>query len=321
MKLMFTKIALAISLLIIVSACGGESTTGGKQYVNIGTAGTGGAYYPIGIAMAEVLSQELDLNSSAEVTGGAADNVELVQAGEVELAISQSPVVYAGYNGNDPYEVEHKNISTLFNGLSKGVFHVVVSENSNISSMSDLKGKRVVLGPAGGGAINVVADILSVYDVSIDDLNATYVSYSEGVSMLNDNTADAVIIQSAAPASAITELAASSNNFRILAIEEDKLNSILSQFTYLNHIELPSEMYGTESGISTVYLTNMVIVSNSLDEEIVYNITKNLFDNLDKVKDSHPSAQGLTLESAADNVPIPLHPGAERYFKEKGILD
>ncbi|WP_165608175.1 TAXI family TRAP transporter solute-binding subunit [Desulfoscipio geothermicus] len=304
--------------LLILSLVGCSANK--DEYVNVGTAGTGGAYYPIGIAISEILTKDLGVNSTAQVTGGAVENVTLVNKGATEIAITQSPMAYAGFNGTAPYESKNDNIATLFNGLSKGVFQLVVSESSGINSVADLKGKKVVLGPSGGGAINVITDILSVYNFSLADIQPTYVSYSEGVSMLSDNNVDAVIVQSAAPAAAIKELEASGKKFELISIEPEKINQLLEKFAYLDQITLPKDMYGTNQDIKTVYLTNMMIVKKDLDEDMVYKITKAIFENIEKVKESHPAAKGFSLEEAVTRTPIPLHPGAAKYFKEVGVL-
>lgn len=299
------------------------SNSNGPEFLNVGTAGTGGAYHPIGISIAKILGEQLGVNATAQVTGGAVENVKLIQDAEVDIAITQSPMAVAGLNGTEPYNQKNDGIATLFNGISKGVFQLVVLDSSGINSVGDLKDKNVVLGPAGGGAINVITDILSVYGMTIDDLKPTYVSYSEGISMLSDSNVnvDAVIVQSAAPAPAIKELTASRKNFKLISIEADKIEELLSKFSYLDQIDLPSEMYETPNSTTTVYLTNMMIVRKDLDEEFVYNLTKSIFENIEEVQSSHPAAKGLTLESQGKRAPIPLHPGAEKYFKEKGVLN
>jgi uncharacterized protein len=302
------------------SSGGKESAGDTPKFLNIGTAGTGGAYYPIGIAVADILNNDLDKEAAAQVTGGALENVSLTQTGELDIAITQSPMAVAGYNGIEPFKEKNENIATLFNGISKGVFQLVVLGSSGIDSVADLKGKKVVLGPAGGGAINVITDILSLYDLSVDDIEGTYVSYSEGVTMLSDKNVDAVIIQAAAPSPAITELAASTDDFKIISFEPEKVDELISTFPYLDKIDIPAKMYGAKEDATTVYLTNMMVVRKDLSEEFVYDLTKSIFENIEKVKASHPSAAELSLEGQESKPPIPLHPGAEKYFKEKGIL-
>ncbi len=292
-----------------------------NKFYSIGTAGTGGAYYPIGIAIAKILTNNLEIQTSAEVTGGAAENNLLLNDGTVQLAITQGPMAYAALTGSAPYESPNENVATLFNGLSKGVFHVVVMGDSNINSFADLKGKKIAMGPAGGGAINVALDILSFYDITMDDIEPTFLAYSEGVDALKDGNVDAAIIQSAAPASAITQLAASTTDFKIISIEDDILQQVLDKFSYYSSMEIPASMYGNNSDATVVYLSNMVVVSLELPEDEVYQMTKAIFENLDTIIESHPAASGLTIEGAVDRIPVPFHPGAEKYYRERGLID
>ena len=292
-----------------------------NKFYSIGTAGTGGAYYPIGITIAKILTNNLGIQTSAEVTGGAAENNLLINDGTVQLAITQGPMANAALTGSAPYEAPNENVATLFNGLSRGVFHVVVMGDSNINSFADLKGKKIAMGPAGGGAINVALDILSFYDITMDDIEPTFLAYSEGVDALKDGNVDAAIIQSAAPASAITQLAATTKEFKIISIEDDILEQVLDKFSYYSSMEIPASMYGNNSDATVIYLSNMLVVSLELSEDEVYQMTKAIFENMDKVKESHPAASGLTLEGAVDRIPVPFHPGAEKYFRERGLID
>lgn len=319
---MMLIVLLAVSLIGCTEKSGPDSSNETKKvFYSVGTAGTGGAYYPIGIAIANILTNDLGIQSTAEVTGGAAENNMLVNNGTMQLAITQGPMAYAALNGKEPYSEENKNLSALFNGLSKGVFQMVVMGGSDIESLSDLKGKSIAMGPAGGGAINVVKDIFSVYGFELEDVKPTFLSYSEGVDALKDGNVDAAIIQSAAPAAAITQLAATTKDFKIISIENDKMEEILNMYPYYSNINIPSSMYGNDSDADTIYLSNIVVVSKELDEDQVYEMTKVIFENMDKIKEAHPSAKGFSLESAVDRVPIPLHPGAEKYYKERGLLE
>lgn len=318
-----------IFLTGVLSACGNDTNADQEdeesnytpETINIGTAGTGGAYYPVGIAISDILSNELEINTTAQVTGGALENVELTQQGETEISITQSAMASLGYEGESPYKDKNEDIATLFNGLSKGVFHLVVLKSSGIDSIEDLKGKKVVLGPA-GGALEVIANIFEAHDIGLDEIKQTFVSYDEGVTMLADNNVDAVIVQSAAPAPALKELEASKNGqFKLLSFEKEKMEELLDEYKYFDSIELPADMYGTDEDTNTIYVTNMMIVKKSLDDDFVYDMTKKIFENIDKVNESHPAAKDLSLEDAATNVPIQLHPGAKKYFEEEGVLE
>ena len=316
-------IALAVGLSM--TGCGNSSDLGNggstvPEFITIGTAGTGGAYYPIGIAMGDILTNTLSLQATAQVTGGAVENNILLRNGEIDLAITQGPMAYAAQKGTEPYDQSYEDIRLMFSGLSQGVFHLVVRDDSDIYSIADLKGKRVAMGPAGGGAINVFNDVTREYGFDVDDISATYISYAEGTEALGDRNIDAVVVQSAIPAAAITQLAATNSNFRILSIENDVLEKLLEKYPYYSEISIDQSAYNLDHEVTTIYLSNMVVVDAGMSKDAVYEMTKAFFDHIETITESHPAASGLTIEGAVENLPIPLHPGAEQYFNEQGVL-
>lgn len=310
---------LLLAILLMISVCVGKENKF-PRFLTIGSAASGGAYYPIAIVMADIITNKLGIQTTAQVTGGAIENNGLLQDKRVDLAISTGSLSYAAYNGLPPYGKKHKDINVLFNNLSSGVFHVVVMKDSNIKSIGDLKGKKVCLGPAGGAAINIANDVWSIYGFGLADVKPTYLSYSDGIDSLTDGNIDAVIVQSAAPAAAIKQLAASGKKFRILSVEEDKQRKILEKFPYYSMLKLDKSMYGTAEDATVIVGSNMVIVNRSLPKELVYEITKALFENIDKIKKSNPAAKDMKIENADKGLPIPMHPGAAKYFSERKTL-
>lgn len=307
---------------------GGESTPVETQapsgerpkFLTIGTAAAGAAFYPIGIGMADVITNQVGVSTTAQVTGGAIENIGLVQDGTVDMAITMGNTAQQAYEGTGDYEGQpYDKLSALYGGLSKGVFHVVVMDDSPIQTMADLKGKRVVMGPAGNGGISVAQDVWEQYGFGLDDVSATYISYTDGISSLTDGNCDAVVIQSAAPAAAIQELAASGKGFRFVPVDADVAERLCEERAYFGSMTLSKDTYGNAEDTLVMYINTLVIIRADLDADLVYDITKALFENLDTIKESHPAAKGLTVEGAV-RTPIPLHPGAERYFKEIGAI-
>ncbi len=290
------------------------------KFLTIGTAGSGGAYYPIGIAMADIITNKLGIQTTAQITGGAIENNSLIQNKGVDLAISQGVMSYNAFNGLPPYKQKLTDVAGLFNGLSKGVFQLVVNKNSPIKSIRDLKGKKVALGPAGGGAITTFLEVFTSYGFTDKDFKPVYISYEQAGDALVDGNVDAILVQAAIPSPAITQQTASNKPLRFISIEEDMMQKLLAKYAYYARIVIPKEMYKTEAPVNTFYISNMVIVSKTLSTDLVYRITKALFENIDTIRNSHPSVKGLTIQSAVEGLPIPLHPGAEKYFKEKGLL-
>jgi uncharacterized protein len=288
----------------------------------ISTASSGGAWFPIGVGMAEVIKKSIPgVQARVQTTGGGVENVKLVHDGKTELGITISYLAYSGYQGIDPYKNKMQNIRTLCSGLSTGVMQVIVLANSRIKGIADLKGKKISVGPAGGGAITVLDDIFKEYGFKMSNVTPSYVAYDEGITMLTDGHLDAAVVYAALPTPAVKTLATGPHAFRMLELEENIQKTLLSKYPYYIPITITKDVYGTPSDLRVVGTPNIVIVYSKLPDDLVYKITKAFFEpaNLEMIRNSHPSARPLTLEKAA-LVPVPLHPGAEKFYREKGVM-
>lgn len=317
-------VILALVSVLSLAACGSSGSSAHAdvpKFMTVGTGATGGAYYPIGVALADIMTKSLGTQATAEVTGGSLDNLQLINEGTCDIGIVQGNNMMDAYEGTGDYKgSKYENIAALFGGLSKGYFQVVVLDDSPIKSMGDLVGKKVIMGPAGNGAIAVANTIWGKYGFSTDDIQATYVAYDDGISQLEDGNCDAVVIQTAIPASAIQQLAAGGQTFRLLSVDEDKANELCAEYGYFGYGTIATTVYDNMAAeAKTMYISNMVAVRADLDEELVYEMTKAFFENIDDIKASHKAASGLSLETAT-KVSIPMHPGAQRYFTEIGAM-
>lgn len=292
------------------------------QELAIATASSGGAWFPIGAGMSEVIKRSVPgVQARVQTTGGGVENVKLVQEGKVEIGITISYLAYNGYHGIDPYKTKMENLRTLFSGLSTGVMQVLVPGNSKIKSVADLKGKKVSVGPAGGGALTVLNDIFQEYGFKMSDITPSYVAYDEGVTMMTDGHIDASLVYAAVPTPAVKTLATGTHSFRMLDLEENIQKSLLSKYPYYIPETITKQVYGLPYDVKVVGTPNIVIVSSKLPDDLVYRMTKAFFEpaGLEMIRNSHPSARPLTLEKAAVAA-VPLHPGAEMFYREKGIL-
>ena len=313
-----------LGLILVTGDCGlsAEQEVSSPSDIAIATASAGGAWYPIGAGMAEVIKQSVKgIQARVQTTGGGVENVKMVHDGKVEIGITISYLAYNGYNGIDPYRSKLQNIRTLCSGLSTGVMQVVVPAGSRIKSMADLRGKKVAVGPAGGGALTVLNDTLQEYGFKMSNISPSYVSYDEGVTMMTDGHVDAAVVYAALPTPAVKTLSTGPHAFRMLDLEENIQKSLLSKYPYYVPVTIPKDMYKTGSDVKVVGTPNIVIAYSNLSDEVVYRIVKAFFEpaNLEIIHNSHPSAKGLSLERAA-LAPVPLHPGAEKFYREKGVL-
>ena len=290
--------------------------------IAISTAGSGGAWFPIGAGMAEVIKYAVKgVQARVQTTGGGVENIKLVNEGKTEIGITISYLAYNGYHGLDPFKTKYPNVRNLFSGLSTGVLQVVVPADSNIKTFADLKGKKVAVGPAGGGSIAVISDIFKELGFRMKDITPSYVAFDEGVTMMTDGHVDAALIYAAVPTPAVKTLAAGRHRFRMLDLDEKIQKSLLAKYPYYVPVTIGKDVYGTPTEIRVVGTPNIVVVYGKLSDDLVYRITKAFFEpkNLEQIRNSHPSARGLTLEQAAVAA-IPIHPGAEKFYREKGVL-
>lgn len=289
------------------------------RFLTIATAGSGGGYYAFGIAFADVFTNVLGIQATSQVTGGSIENIVIVDRNECEIGISKPEQAINGWNGKAPYVDKHQNNRGMVAAISYGCLQAITLESSPINSFADLKGKRVVMGPAGGGTLEVTPILFPEYGFTEKDITPIYVSYSEGATMLKDGNCDAVLIHSAPPASAVMELVGTGHPIKFISIGEKELANMLKQSPQSMRIVVDKEMYNTkEPGITMGNMT-MLIVNKDVPDDVVYILTKTVWDNVEKIKGANPTARLMKLEDAGKGFGIPIHPGAARYYAEKGV--
>lgn len=312
-KVFILLVLFSVLLMVLVIGCSNDTSNQSSSQLSIGTASMGGAFYPVGQEIANLMNKYVDgINVTAEVTGGAIENPRLIHTGDIEMGLTNSNLAYFAFNGEDPY-TEKIDISAI-SSLHPSVLHIVTRSNSNINSVSDLKGKRVAVGPAGGGTIPILTALLEEAGLSMDDINDTYLSYADGFSQLSDSNVDVALALAGYPTSAVVE-ASTSNNLKFVNVDPELSKKVLEKYPYYSQIIVPKDVYGfSEDGV-TIGVRNLLIVSNKLDKELVYQMTKAVFDHLDEFKEANANAKQIDMDSITET-PIPLHPGAQKYFDE-----
>ena len=313
-------IAIALAATLAAGAVSAQAKPANMpRFIEVGTAGTGGAYYPIGIAMAEIITAKLGTQATAQVTGGAVENIRLIQDGSVKIALTSTSSAYRGLKGLAPFNKPSPKVSGLFSNLTQGVYQIAVREGSGIASLAELRGKRVSLGPQGGLAVEMSDYVFRAAGFKIDDVRATFLSYEESATMMDDGNLDAVVIQAALPSPALRQLQSAGKRFQLIALPDAVIAKVSAEHPYFTPFSIPKSVYGSPADVKTLNSTNMAIVDRDLSEEIVYQIIKALMADIEKIRASQPSARSFSPESAAQ-MPIPLHPGAERYYREMNLL-
>ena len=289
--------------------------------IAIATASAGGAYYPVGVGLSEILKKTFpNMSVSVEVTGGTVENPGLVNLGDCEIGIANSDMAYFALVGETPFESEHPNLKGWINGMAPGVVHYAVLNNSGINTLSDLKGKRIAVGPQGNSTSLFLAKVLGVLGISWDEITPSYLSFADGIQALVDGKVDMAIVSAGPPVSSIIELAASGKAWHLIDFDEEFTAKFLEAYPYYISYTIPANTYnGQTEDVHTTATTNMLMLNANLSEEFVYQMTKAAFENLSDWAAAANSVKTITLENAP-NTSIPLHEGAARYYREVGVL-
>lgn len=304
-----------VTLLAIaaLAACGGEGRT---EFLSLGTAGTGGIYYPLGGAIASRLSvADSARQYTAEVSGGSVENVNRVASGQMDLAMAIAVTMYQAYNGEGDFQQPVTGLRALA-PLYPNVTHILVPASSPAQSVADLGGRRVSVGAAGSGTEQLARHVLEAHGLTYDDIDPQYLSFSESSSALRDGAIDAAIISVGYPAAAVLE-ASTTGDMRLLPIEGEVLRQMLEEHPYYSENEIPAGVYpGVEEPVTTLAVMNWVFAMESLDPEVV-RILLNIFEN-DRVslEQVHDMARQIDLDRLS-SAPIPLHSAAEQWLTER----
>lgn len=325
---------IAFILMLALAACGQGGDEGAEQEENeqnkgeeeatlpsqliIATGGTSGTYYPLGGGIAKIITDNTEVTATAQTTGGSVENMRLLGAGEVELAFVQNDIADYASNGTmmfDGAAVENlKGIATLYNETVQ----IVLPAGSKISSVSDLKGKKVSVGAPGSGVEANAKQILEMYDLAFEDLKTQHLSFGDSVQKIQDGNLDAAFVTAGAPTSAVTELSAT-KGVKLLNIDQDKIDALIEKYPFYVKEVIPADTYPEVTETTTVAVKAMLTVTKDLPEDFVYEMTKSLFENTDQLVAINKKAESITMENAVKGMSLDIHPGALKYFEENGL--
>lgn len=296
----------------------------GDHYdLTLGTAGTTGTYYVVGAAMANEVNNSNDkLTVVAQATNGGVENINLCMMGDMELGFTNADAAYwSSYGGGTGYYEAYadpcniKGVMRLYE--SQG--HMITMANSDIESYADLKGKKVCLGPPSSTIPAMSIAILEAYGITLDDIEASYLSIAEGLEKLTDGSIDATFFVASAPASGLTSAAATSD-LKFVDADADILADILEEYPYYEAATTKEGAYSNMNSVNTLKIYTEIIASGDVSEEAVYEFVKSALEGQPNYVDAHVSCQEIVPETAC-KATAELHPGAERYYKEMGIIE
>jgi TRAP transporter TAXI family solute receptor len=305
----------SIVSVLFLPACGGPGS-GARQFLSLGTGGTGGIYYPLGGAIASRLSVRDSIRQyTAEVTGGSVENVNRLREGQIDLGFALSVTAYEAFHGGQDYATPFQDLR-IAAPLYANLVHILVPRGSTAGSLGDLAGARISVGAAGSGTEQTARQILEAYGLTYEDVDARYLTFSESAASLRDGAIDAAIISVGYPAAAVLE-ATTTGGARLIPVEEERIGALRSRYPYYSTGIIPAGSYpGVSSDISTVAMMNWVVAREDLDGGVVSALLDILEDDRRALEQVHEMAAQIDLASLED-APIPLHPEARAWLDRR----
>jgi|SRR5688572_5435141 TRAP transporter TAXI family solute receptor len=315
---------LALLAALAVSGCssGGSESSTPKQRLSIATGGTGGVFYPYGGGIAKVISENLaNVEATAEVTAASVDNLKFIKQGTSDLAFTMADTAQDAAQGTDAFAdfgaVQARTLAMLYSSY----VHLVTTAGSGIERAADLRGRTVSIGSPGSGTAILAGRILEAVGINPSrDLRTQSLGVAQSVDALKDGKIDAFFWNGGLPTAAVIDLVNSPGITAKFVSTEDVLpllqkafgeklyyRALITRGTYKNEVDVP-----------VVAVANLLVVSETMPEPLAYDITRLLFEKQDELAAIHPQARDLSLDTALTGSPIPFHPGALRYYRERG---
>jgi hypothetical protein len=306
--------ALLVIVTLVLAGCGGKKTT-----LKMATGGTTGTYYAYSGTVSQVLSQKVDnLSFDVQSTGASKANIYLVADKEAEIAIVQNDVMYYAYNGTDLFAGDKVSGFSAMAGVYAEVCQIVAK--SDINSIEDLRGKRVSVGDIGSGVEFNARQILEAYGITFDDIVVNNLSFGDSATAFKDAKIDAFFCVAGAPTTAVVELA-TTNQIKLLEVDDEHAAGLIEKYPFYTKFDIPAGTYkGVDTDTQTVAVVASYIVADGLSKDLVYDMTKALFENADEIAIGHPKGIELDPAYSVSSISIPMHPGAEKYYQEIGVL-
>jgi TRAP transporter TAXI family solute receptor len=293
---------------LLLAAC----TPSSQTELRIGTASLGGAYYPLGQGIANLVNGHVPGHSMVPiVTRGAVDNLRLLTTGDIDLGITNADLAYFAYRGEAPFGAPLEILAA--GALHPSVLHLVVLERSGIDSVDALRGRRVAVGPVGGPTALLAERLLVAYGLGMDEIVPSFLAYGDGFGQLTDGNVDAAFALSGYPASGVVQTQAS-HRIGLIDLEADRLVDMLNANPYYRLVDISSAVYGLAGETTALAVDNLLVVRAAEDDERVYAVTEAIYAHLGELASYDATARAIDpLQSL--RLPIPLHPGAVRYFE------
>ena len=316
------RLIIIFFLFIIMSGCSRENRTQ-TIFLNFPTANMGGAVFTIGAALANIWNENVDgLLVSAEASNGGVQNLGLMATGDAHVSVAVTSIITEQKQGSGVFEGRAYEGVRILSALYSNYNQIVVDSASGITGLTEIRGRRFA--PGAPGSTTELETRLHMSAAGMNypgDIRAQFVGFSEAVDLMRNRQLDGVWVQAGIPTAAVSEMYLTAGG-RLISMDEDLVRKITEEFSWYNHAYIPAGTYeGQAEDIRTTSITITLIVDEKLSEELVYEMTKVLWENIERLGSSHSALRDVSLEGAVLNLAgLPLHSGAERYYREMGVF-
>ncbi|MEW9501564.1 TAXI family TRAP transporter solute-binding subunit [Jeotgalibacillus marinus] len=323
-KKFYLGMVMLLAVSMFLAACGGDDTSEGDSegesndypdILTIVTGGTGGTYYPLGGTFSTLIQDETGIKTSPITSNASAENMAILDKEEADIAFVQTDIVSYAVEGSNMFDEPLETIRGLAT-LYPETIQIVTTADSGIKSVEDLAGKRVSVGESGSGTALNAEQILEIHGITSDDFDERLLDFEDSTTGIQDGSIDAAFITAGTPTGAVEGLSALVDVV-IVPVEADKAEELIAAYPFYSVEEVPEGSYGIDSAVPTVAVQAMLAVSSELSDDVVYDMTKAIFEGGDKI--THPKGEFITADTALQGIGIEVHPGAQRYFDEKGV--
>lgn len=318
MKKIF-KLFLIFILLIFLVSCGHENI----RYINIPTASTTGTLYPFGNTLAVLWNKNIPgIKANVQASNGGIDNLNLLEKEEADISMAVSSNVYQSYMGLEKFEGRPNKKIRVIAGLYFNPNQIVVSNYEDINSLEDLKGKRFAPGAPGSTTEDEASIHFDFAGLNYpEDLENQYVSFTESIDLMRNNQIDGAWIMAGAPTSAVTEMLKTTDT-KILEISEEFVDELKKEYPWYSSYKIKAGTYEeVDKDLNTTAIKMVMFTSEDTEDELVYELTKVFFENLEELKKTNNFLKDVNLEDAVKDIAdLPIHEGAKRYYREKNVI-
>jgi len=310
-------VRLTLALLLVSFVATGAWAA--KTFISIATGGTGGTYYPLGGGIAEIITRIVpDFQVTSETGNASAANIMLIGTRQVEMALVQNDVAYWASRGMLPFREKVENIRAVAS-LYPEHLHCITLKDSGITDIKDIREKRVSVGAPGSGVLGDVGAVLNAAGLKYSDMSTDFLDFNSTTRRFKEGQLDVGFVVAGYPTSSITDLAAT-HDIDLVSFSDDFMAALLADHPFFVKDSIPAGTYqGIDRNVQTPAVLAMLVCDAALPQDVVYRFTRALWENVCDLQKVHEKGKYITLETALDGISVPVHPGAAKFYGEKGI--